>query len=117
MIKTNKYWRWFENAVFIFAFFYISWDWVSNFFLYYIINPLYGKAVDAKGEKIHTIVTDVKDQFHQHTYHDTFMSIVWMAIYVITLWEIGRLIYEGFKKETNNKLFFPKVKVCDAREV
>ncbi|MBL0356430.1 MAG: hypothetical protein IPP72_05840 [Chitinophagaceae bacterium] len=71
---------------------------------------MFGKTVDAKGETIHTIVTDVKDQVHNHTYHDTFMSIVWMAIYIITLWEIGRLIYEGFKKEKNNLLFFPKAK-------
>lgn len=28
MIRANQYWRWFENAVFIVAFFYISWDWM-----------------------------------------------------------------------------------------
>jgi sterol desaturase/sphingolipid hydroxylase (fatty acid hydroxylase superfamily) len=83
---VNKYWRYIENAVFIFAFFYISWDWVSNFFIY-IYNTILGKG----------IITDVKEQVAKNAFNDTFMTIVWEVVFIITLWEIGLLVYEGIK--------------------
>ena len=88
MIKANKYWRYFENAIFIFAFFYISWDWVSNFFIY-IYQSILGKG----------IVSDIKGQVKNHAFNDTFMTIVWEVVFIITLWEIGLLVYEGIKSE------------------
>jgi sterol desaturase/sphingolipid hydroxylase (fatty acid hydroxylase superfamily) len=83
---VNKYWRYIENAVFIFAFFYISWDWVSNFFIY-IYQSILGKG----------IVSDIKGQVKNHAFNDTFMTIVWEVVFIITLWEIGLLVYEGIK--------------------
>jgi sterol desaturase/sphingolipid hydroxylase (fatty acid hydroxylase superfamily) len=99
LIRSNKYWRYFENAVFIYAFFYISWDWVSGFFIY-IYNSILGKGM----------VTDVKDQLKTHAYNDTFMTIVWQVIFIVTLWEISRVVYEGFAKEKNNQWNAGKVK-------
>lgn len=92
MKKATKYWRYIENAAFVVAFFYISWDWVSNFFIY-LYNTVLGKGM----------VTDIKTQLKSHTYNETFMTIVWEVIFIITLWEISLLVYEGIKnaKETN----------------
>jgi sterol desaturase/sphingolipid hydroxylase (fatty acid hydroxylase superfamily) len=99
LINKNKYWRWFENAVFIVAFFYISWDWVSNFFIY-LYNTILGKGM----------IADIKGQIKTHAYNDTFMTIVWEIIFIITLWEISLVVYEGFKKEKNSKWNFKKAK-------
>ena len=88
MIRTNKYWRYLENAVFVFAFFYISWDWVSNFFIY-LYNTIRGQGM----------VSDIKGQVKTHSYNDTFVTIIWEIIFIITLWEIGLLVYEGIKKQ------------------
>lgn len=90
MKKTSTYWRYLENAVFVFAFFYISWDWVSNFFIY-IYRSLLGKG----------IVTDVKGQLASRAFNETFMTIVWEIIFIITLWEISLLVYEGIKYSRN----------------
>lgn len=92
MPGKNKYWRWFENAVFIVAFFYISWDWVSNFFIY-LYNTILGKGM----------IADINQQVKTHSYNDTFMTIVWEIIFIITLWEIGLLLYEAVQKEKENK--------------
>lgn len=86
MIKANKYWRWFENAVFIIAFFYISWDWVSNFFIY-LYNTILGKGM----------ISDIATQVKKQAFNETFMTIVWEIIFIITIWEIGLLVYEGVK--------------------
>jgi sterol desaturase/sphingolipid hydroxylase (fatty acid hydroxylase superfamily) len=86
LIKANKYWRYFENAVFIIAFFYISWDWVSNFFIY-LYNTILGKGM----------ISDITGQVKKHAFNETFMTIVWEIIFIITLWEICVLVYEGIK--------------------
>ena len=99
MNKANKYWRWFENAVFIFAFFYICWDWLSNFFIYGY-NTVLGKGM----------IADIKGQVKTNSYNETFMTIVWELIFIITLWEIGLLVYEGIRNERNNKWGTAKVK-------
>jgi sterol desaturase/sphingolipid hydroxylase (fatty acid hydroxylase superfamily) len=100
LIKANKYWRYIENAVFVFAFFYISWDYVSGFFIY-LYNTLLGKG----------IIADVKTQVKNHAFNDTFMTIVWEIIFVITLWEIGMLIYEGIKSSKGIKWGVEKLTV------
>jgi sterol desaturase/sphingolipid hydroxylase (fatty acid hydroxylase superfamily) len=100
LIKANKYWRYIENAVFVFAFFYISWDYVSGFFIY-LYNTVLGKG----------IITDVKTQVKNHAFNDTFMTIVWEIIFVITLWEIGMLIYEGIKSSKGIKWGVEKLTV------
>lgn len=100
MIKSNKYWRWFENAVFIVAFFYISWDWVSNFFIY-LYNTVSGKGM----------ISDIKGQVEKKAFNETFMTIVWEIIFVITLWEIGVLIYEGIKASKGIKWSYEKIQV------
>lgn len=99
MTKANKYWRYIENAAFVVAFFYISWDWVSNFCIY-LYNTVLGKGM----------VTDIKTQLKAHSYNETFMTIVWEVVFIITLWEISLLVYEGIKnaKETNG--VFAKIK-------
>lgn len=86
MTKTNKYWRYIENAAFVVAFFYISWDWVSNFCIY-LYNTVLGKGM----------VTDIKTQLKTNSYNETFMTIVWEVVFIITLWEISLLVYEGIK--------------------
>ncbi len=92
MNKTKTYWRYFENAIFIVAFFYISWDWISNFFIY-LYNTILGKG----------IIADIKGQIKTHSYNDTFMTLVWELIFIITLWEIGLIVFEGFQKEKERK--------------
>lgn len=92
MKSVNKYWRYIENAVFIFAFFYISWDWVSNFFIY-IYNSILGKG----------LVSDIKGQVKNHAFNETFMTVVWEVVFIITLWEIGLLVYEGIKSSKGIK--------------
>jgi sterol desaturase/sphingolipid hydroxylase (fatty acid hydroxylase superfamily) len=100
VIRINKYWRYIENAVFVFAFFYISWDYVSGFFIY-LYNTLLGKG----------IITDVKTQVKNHAFNETFMTIIWEIIFVITLWEIGVLIFEGVKSSKGIKWGVEKIKV------
>ena len=106
----KKYWRWFENAVFIYAFFRFSWDSIYGPFMYYIINPLFGKGVDEKGNVVNDIVIDVKDQFNKHTYYDTFITIILVFVSIITIWEISRLVYEGIKSANQVSFGFKKVK-------
>lgn len=98
MIRTHKYWRWFENAVFIAAFFYISWDWVSNFFIY-LWNTLLGKGM----------IADISSQVKNHAFNETFITLVWEMIFIITLWEIGLLLYEGIQASKSAGGFKNKV--------
>ena len=88
-----------EDGVFIVAFFYISWDWVSNFFIY-LYNSILGKG----------LVSDVTTQFKNRAFNETFMTIVWEIIFIITLWEISLLVYEGIKYSKGIKGFFEKTK-------
>jgi sterol desaturase/sphingolipid hydroxylase (fatty acid hydroxylase superfamily) len=97
--QTKKYWRYFENAVFIFAFFYISWDWVKNFFIY-LYNTVIGNGM----------VSDIKGQVKTHAFNETFMTIVWEIIFIITLWEISVLVYEGIKFSKGLKWSLEKLK-------
>ncbi len=94
----NKYWRWFENAVFVFAFFYICWDWISNFSIYI------WKTIAGEGA-----ITDVSGQLKKHAYNETFMTFVWELVFIITLWEIGVLVYEGIQKAKEKNNFKEKV--------
>jgi sterol desaturase/sphingolipid hydroxylase (fatty acid hydroxylase superfamily) len=99
LTRVNKYWRYVENAVFIVAFFYISWDWVSNFFIY-LYNTILGNGM----------VSDVKTQIKNHAFNETFMTVVWEVIFIITLWEIGLLVYEGIKNAKSITAPFNKLK-------
>jgi sterol desaturase/sphingolipid hydroxylase (fatty acid hydroxylase superfamily) len=108
--SVNKYWRYFENAAFIYAFFLYSWDTIYGFFRYYLIDPFFGKTVDAKGDQVHNIVVDVKEQFQKHTYYDTFITILLLFVSIITIWEISRLVYEGIKKERGLSVGVKKIK-------
>lgn len=99
MKKATKYWRYIENAAFVVAFFYISWDWVSNFCIY-LYNTVLGKGM----------VADIKTQLKSHSYNDTFMTIVWEVVFIITLWEISLLVYEGIKNAKEKKGVFTKIK-------
>ncbi len=42
-------------------------------------------------------MSDIKGQVKNHAFNDTFMTIVWEVVFIITLWEIGLLVYEGIK--------------------
>ena len=110
MIKTNKYWRYLENAAFIYAFFLYSWDTIYGFFKYYLIDPFSGIKVDTKGEPIHNIISDVKEQFQQQTFYDTFITIILLLVSIITIWEISRLVYESIKKDRDLPFGLKKIK-------
>lgn len=43
------------------------------------------------------MISDIKGQIKTHAFNDTFMTIVWEIIFIITIWEIGVLVYEGIK--------------------
>lgn len=96
MIRTHKYWRWFENAVFIVAFFYLLFgSWIIPFFQD-LSAIIIGKGSLAQ------FITDIK----QHIFHDAFTTFVWELIFLITFWEVGLLIYEGFKEaKTANSIW------------
>jgi sterol desaturase/sphingolipid hydroxylase (fatty acid hydroxylase superfamily) len=100
MLSKNKYWQWIQNIAFTIAFFYISWDWISNFFIY-LYHTILGKG----------IITDILGQLKKNAYNETFMTIIWEIIFIITLWEIGLLVYEGIKKSEGIKWGTEKIKV------
>ena len=56
------------------------------------------------------MVADIKEQVKTHAFNNTFMTIVWEIIFIITIWEIGLLLYEGIKNAKNIKGFFAKAK-------
>lgn len=62
------------------------------------------------------MVSDIKGQLQKNAFNETFMTIIWEIVFIITLWEIGLLIYEGIKaskgipwKEGKLKTFFNHV--------
>jgi sterol desaturase/sphingolipid hydroxylase (fatty acid hydroxylase superfamily) len=59
---------------------------VSNFFIYFY-NTVLGKGM----------LDDIKGQIKNHAFNETFMTLVWEIIFIITLWEICLLVYEGIK--------------------
>lgn len=91
MARANKYWRWLENIVFVYAFYLIlSRDWIKP-----LINSI-RETVQGKG-----LIDGVKEQYQKGLYSEAFLIVLWEIIIVFTLWEIGAVIYEAIKNERN----------------
>ncbi|MFZ1527823.1 MAG: sterol desaturase family protein [Ferruginibacter sp.] len=98
MIRTNKYWRYLENVVFIYAFYLIlTRDWIKPF-----INSLW-ETIQGKG-----LITGFQDQFKKGLYTESFLIILWEIIIVFTLWEIGRVVYEAIVSQKGKAWSFGK---------
>ena len=92
MKQANKYWRYVENVVFIYAFYLIlTRDWIKPFF-----DSLWKTITGKEG-----LITGFQEQFNKGQYTEAFLIILWEIIIVFTLWEIGKVLYEAFKSEKN----------------
>ena len=56
------------------------------------------------------MIADIKGQIKTNAFNETFMTIVWEIIFIITIWEIGLLVYEGIKNAKLLNGFLTKTK-------
>jgi len=55
------------------------------------------------------MIADIGGQIKNHAFNETFMTLVWELIFIITLWEIGLLLYEGIQASKSADGFKNKV--------
>jgi sterol desaturase/sphingolipid hydroxylase (fatty acid hydroxylase superfamily) len=85
---VGRFWRYFENIVFIGAFGYIAYGWISGLFQYTLLT------VAGKG-----FIEDFTKPAKTKEYYLTILSVVALFISIFTVWEICLLVVEGLKKD------------------
>ena len=105
--KLNKNWRIIENVIFVFAFGFIMYNLVSNYWVY-VYDSIKGKGY----------IGAIVDPFVTHQYYMSVVSVIIIVNATLVLWEILSFIIQVLKQERNNtegynkyKLIFKKVAV------
>jgi sterol desaturase/sphingolipid hydroxylase (fatty acid hydroxylase superfamily) len=90
--KSSQYRKYFEILMFIGAFGYIAYAWISGLIIYS------WPTITGKG-----FFDDFTNPLKTKEYYITFLSVVAFLISIFTVWEICLLVVEGFKKEKVKK--------------
>ncbi len=89
---VRKYWKYFENIVFIGAFVYLAYAWFSGLIQYAWLT------ITGKG-----FITDFTKPLNSKEYYLCILTIVALFISLFTVWEICLLLYEGYYAEKEKK--------------
>ena len=98
--KLHINWRIIENVIFVFAFGFIMYKLISDYWLY-IFNSAKGKGFI--GAVIHPILN--------HNYYKSILAIIIMLTVTYLLWEVLSLIILLLKQESGNTPGYSKYKL------